>query len=327
MKPHFGAVAEYRHGAPGVDGVRDLARHRRALRDLVAAGDPANTVVHCEFSGGALVPFWSTTGLRRVRVTGTVHDGPWPVWWPLRTRGIAARTLIHHGLHYPVRPVHHLLERRAMAGRTLFALTDAGGREVTRRMPGSRIVVARHHVPLRGPIAAAEDRPAAIGLFGHVYKGKGFDKLARMRELVRPDVVIRVAGRGTEDLDPIDGVEILGGVDGPAEDAFFGSVRAIVLPYDKRSHYGEVFPASGVLMRAVAYRTPVVCSGYGALADEREDRGIVPVRGGFDELFTVADEIVHDRARLAGLRAGIDTLARTGDIEETAAVFLEEWAR
>ena len=97
----------------------------------------------------------------------------------------------------------------------------------------------------RPEIPPAQDRPKAVGFFGFVYRGKGFEQIAQIREQLPDDIVIRIAGRGTEELPRADGIEILGGVDGPAEDAFFSSVRAIALPYGKRHFYAETYPASG----------------------------------------------------------------------------------
>jgi hypothetical protein len=323
----FGEVHTYRHGPPGDAGVRDIHRDRAELNALVTSGPPSSTILHFEFSGGALVPYWTSLGHRDVRVTATVHDAPWPVWWPLRTKLVARSQLSHHAVHYPFQLGHGWLQRRAMRNRTLFVLTAAGATETARRMKYSEIVEARHHVPERNQIKAAENRPAAIGLFGHVYRGKGFDQLANLRRLIDPGVKIRVAGRGTESLGPVEGVEILGGVDGQAEDEFFESIRVMMLPYDKRSRYGQVLPASGVLMRSIAYRTPVVCSGYGALADLEAETGILGVRGGFEGLAAEAGELVTDRSRLSQMGLGIDSLARSHTIEKTSEIFLEEWSR
>ena len=106
-----------------------------------------------------------------------------------------------------------------------------------------------------------------MGFFGHVYRGKGFEHIARIREFLPDDILIRIAGRGTESLPAAEGIEVLGGVDGPEEDAFFESIRAIVVPYGKRHWYAETYPASGVGASAQSYSTPVISTGYGPLAE------------------------------------------------------------
>ncbi|MCK0438075.1 glycosyltransferase family 1 protein [Gordonia alkaliphila] len=327
VAPYFGTVETLRHGPPGESTAHDIRQGRLALAQLVGAGPSGSTVVHFELSGGAVVPFWTVPSARPAPVTGTVHDAPWPVWWPLRTRGVANRTLLHHGLHYPVQPVMAAVQRRVIGDSSLFVMTGAGARETRRRFPRARIIETEHHVPERPPIPAPAERPLAVGLFGHVYKGKGFDQLVALRETLDPSIAIRVAGRGTENLAPVDGVEILGPVDGAAEDAFFSSIRAMLLPYDKRSHYGTVYPASGVLMRAIAYRTPVVCSGYGALADYPETDGIIPVRGEIGDLAAVAADVIGDGVRLRALTAGVSGFAERAGIDQTVQPYLAEWVR
>ena len=119
----------------------------------------------------------------------------------------------------------------------------------------------------------APQRPLAVGFFGLVYRGKGFELIGRIRELLSDDVAIRVAGRGTEQLTPAPGIDIVGGVEGAEEDAFFESVRAVVVPYGRRTFYGPAYPSSAVVTHAIGYGTPVICSDHGALVDLDQRHG------------------------------------------------------
>ena len=127
-------------------------------------------------------------------------------------------------------------------------------------------------------------------------------------KLLPDDIAIRVAGRGTESLPRAEGIDVVGAVDGPDEDAFFESIRAVVVPYGKRHWYDETYPASGVVAHAMAYRTPVVCTDYGSLAELDEKTGAIVVRPNAAEPEAIAAELtaaisslVNDRARLTEL--------------------------
>jgi len=74
VRPHFGEVVEVRTGGPGDESVADLREYRRAVAAHVAQGPAGRVLVHAELSTAALAPFWSTAGLKRVPVTGTVRD-------------------------------------------------------------------------------------------------------------------------------------------------------------------------------------------------------------------------------------------------------------
>jgi glycosyltransferase involved in cell wall biosynthesis len=278
VRPHFGDVVEVRTGGPGDDTLADVRRHRRAVERYIAEAPTGRVMVHAELSTAALSPFWSTAGLRGVPVSGTVHDPPQGVWMPVRTQFVARSRLLNHGIHYPARPLTRKLEGAVYRNRTLFALTETGRRSIERVYPFTNTKYIPHLVRDRPTIRPAHERRAAVGFFGHVYRGKGFEQLARLRALLPTDIEIRVAGRGTENLPPIDGVDILGPVDGPAEDAFFESVRAVVVPYGKRHFYAESFAASGVVAHATAYCTPQICTDYAALAELDESVGALVVR-------------------------------------------------
>ena len=217
--------------------------------------------------------------------------------------------------------------------RTLFALTETGRRSIAATYPGTRAVHIPHIVADRPAIRPPEDRPKAVGFFGLVYRGKGFDQIVRMRRLLPDDILIRVAGRGTEALPRAEGVEIVGGVDGAAEDEFFASVRAVVVPYGKRHFYAETFAASGVVAHATAYRTPVVTTDYGALAELSPETGALVVRTNRADPDTVATDLAQAAAALVDNRTRLTELgehsertrhARSGP--RIAEQFLAAWA-
>jgi polysaccharide biosynthesis protein PslF len=334
LRPFFGELVEYRTLSPGADGARDIWRHRKAVADLVAAGPPGRVLVHAELAGGGLAPFWSTAGLRDVPVTATVHDPPQGIWWPARTRFVARHRLVMHGLHYPLRPLSRALEGAVNSDRTIFVLSQVGRESVERTYPKTSTVYVPYLVCERTTIRPAQDRPKAVGFFGHVYRGKGFDQIERIRRELPDDILIRVAGRGTEALSGADGVEVVGAVEGPDEDAFFDSVRAIVIPYGKRHFYAETYPASSVAAHALAYRTPIVCTGYGSLAEFDEQSGavVVPMNGtdvhqvppGFSAAIA---SVVNDEARLTELGKNADRTRQERSAQRTAEAYVAGWSQ
>jgi polysaccharide biosynthesis protein PslF len=328
-----GDVAQYRTGGPGEDTVSDVLRGRRAVRDLVALSPRGRVLVHAEIAAGLMTPFWSIAGLRGVPVTATIHDPPQGIWWPARTRFMARHRLINHGFHYPLRPVSTWVEGLVNGRRTLFALTETGRRSIEQRYPGTHAIHVPHLVCDRPAIRPAEQRPKAVGFFGHVYRGKGFEQIARIRQLLSDDILIRVAGRGTESLPRADGIDVLGGVDGPDEDAFFESVRAVVVPYGKRHFYDETYPASGVVAHATAYCTPIVCTGYGSLAELGAEQGAVTVRAAGTEtddmataLATAIASLVNDPVRLTTLGQNSDRTRQAQSAPRTAEAFVAAWS-
>ncbi|WP_292833440.1 hypothetical protein [Microbacterium sp.] len=304
----LGSVVEVRHGGAGADSVAQVRAGRKAVARAVRAAEGA-VIVHTEQSGGVLLPFWSLT-LRAVRDervlrSATLHDAPLGVWLPLRSKGVSRSRLITHALHYPFMAVHRRVERRVFHGVALTALTESGAEAIESELGHDSVRASFLPAPARDAILPAPRRPLAIGLFGYVYKGKGFDQLSRLRELVDPDIDIRVAGRGTLDLPSIDGVTLIGGVEGPDEDRFFESVRAIVLPYSRRSSYGPAtHVASSVVARAIAYETPVIALRYLGLADEGEvvDGDIADLARAVNRIVRDADEIGALAARSADLK-------------------------
>lgn len=327
VAPYFAQVCEYRHGGPGDDSLRDIIRHRRNLHRLIDENPDMPTIVHSEQSGGAVTPFWATLGLRGVVVTATVHDPPYAVWWPFRTRLAARSRLLNHGIHLPLSRLTPRLEAWANKSRTLFTLSSLGAQKLREVMRQSTVLPAALIVPERPALDPVEQRPLAVGLFGYVYRGKGFDGLEALREALDDDIVIRVAGRGTEKLEPVPGVEILGEVNGSEEDAFFNSIRVLMVPYGGRLSYGrEAFPAASTVTRAIAYATPVLARAYGSLRELDADGGAVVVDGEAGELCHAANALVHDGKRLAALEAGTAMLKEKWSAESVTQMFLEGWS-
>ncbi|MUL67669.1 hypothetical protein BOO86_24570 [Mycobacterium sp. CBMA 234] len=332
VQPLFGEVVQRRTLGPGAESLSQVLGHRRAVADLVAGGQPGRVLVHAELAAGAVSAFWSIAGLRGVPVTATVHDPPQGIWWPARTRLVASNKVLMHGLHYPLRPVSRRVEGMVNGHRTLFALSDIGRRSIKLTYPHTDVAFIPHIVSERPQLRPLTERPKAVGFFGHVYRGKGFEQIARIRRELPDDIVIRVAGRGTEALPSAPGVEIVGGVDGPAEDAFFDSIRAVVIPYGKRHFYAETYPASGSVAHATAYRTPVVCTDYGALAELNERSGALVVRIGDDDpqrlakaLATEIAALVNDDRRLAEFGRHVDDYRAACSAPRTAEAFGRVW--
>ena len=333
VRPYFGDVVEVRTAGPGGDAVRDIVRYRRAVADAVRQGQPGRVLLHAELAAGGVAAFWCMVGLGDLPATATIHDPPQGIWWPARTRLVARNRWLMHGLHYPLRPVSRRLEGAVNGRRTLFALSRMGSQSITITYPRTNVVYVPHLVKERPEIKPAEHRPNAIGFFGHVYRGKGFEQIERIRRLLPDDITIRVAGRGTEQLRDSKGVEIVGPVDGPDEDAFFESVRAIVIPYNKRHWYAETYPASGAVAHAASYRTPVVCTDYGALAELGEATGAVVVRTDPDSsapqiAAMLADAVVAllgDERRLTEVGEHADRCRLERSPARTAEAFAAAW--
>ncbi|MCW2786129.1 MAG: hypothetical protein JWP74_2646 [Marmoricola sp.] len=340
IRPHVREVVEFRHGAPRTDTVRSVRAERRRLRELVAslqtryAGEPL--VVHCELSGGAVAPFWATRGLSRglpgaVRITATLHDPPRPVWYPFLTRGVSRGRILNQAVH---RPLHRLLERferRSLRDVDLFVLTEAGT-EATRSLRMGRSVTRARHVlppaPTRAPVPASR-RPAAIGLFGHVYTGKGFDLVPALRRTLPPGITLRVAGRGTENLAPAAGVDVLGPLEVGAElDAFFDSVQVLVMPYTRPRVGGlEMLPASGTHMVAMVHATPTVALASAATEELAREGLCEVVTGGADELVAAAARLAVSPDELDRRTAVLAVFLAEQRATGTAGPFLEVWGR
>jgi glycosyltransferase involved in cell wall biosynthesis len=325
---HFSSFCEIRTAGPGTVGLIDLFRYRTALSAAIAKAEmDGPVVVHFELSAASLGPFWLLAApLRGVVTTATVHDPPWAVWWPFRLKPGAKSKLVHHGIHLPLRPFSARLERRLLRRTALFALSDVGATALRETFPTTQVLAARHFVPSRAALKPTNDRPLAVGLYGHASKGKGFERLLELRRELPEDVEVIVAGRGTENLPPVPGVTILGAVEGPQEDAFFESVRAILLPYDKISRfYGQMLPASGVASRAFAYGTPVIGFNSGTLGEAAKAGGLLTVSPFVRELAEVAFKTITDRAELERLEAQIWKLQKERGVREAVAPFVQFW--
>jgi glycosyltransferase involved in cell wall biosynthesis len=272
------------------------------------------------------VPFWLLAS-RRVRsratvVTATLHDAPLAVWTPFRTALVGRSHFATHAIHFPLMRLHRLLERRVLRGVSLFALTASGATAIEAETGARGVDVAFLPAPVRPVVAPAAERPLAIGLFGYVYRGKGFDQLAALRDAVDPAIEIVVAGRGTEALAPVPGVRVLGAVEGEDEDRFFAGVRAIVLPYGKRGAYGPtIHVASSVVARALAYRTPIIALSHPGLSDEAD-----VVEGGVRELGERINAVLPDDEAIAALAERSCALAERLTSAEAFAVFARRWA-
>lgn len=326
----FRSSVQIRTAGPGKVGIRDLRRYKSALRQALKDSGP-RPVVHFELSAGGLGPFWLVRVALRsgALVTATVHDPPHSVWWPFRTRAIAAHRVLNHGIHYPLRSFNAGLERRQLTyaggSPTLFALSTVGARKLRETFPGTVVRETRHYIPSRPKIPEAVQRPLAIGLFGHAYRGKGFDQLIELRAQLPKEIRLIVAGRGTQHLDPVDGVEILGPVDGEEEAKFFASIRAVVLPYANMSRYGEIYSVSGVAARAFAFETPVVATSTGTLPELASEGGMVAVLGGISPLAEAVTDLVTSDSKLNGRVLEIRDLANRRGIDEVRCDFVEAW--
>lgn len=334
VRPYFGGVVEVRTGGPLTDGVREIRRYRRAVRKAIANAGPCRVLVHAELAAGETGAFWSIAGLPDVPVTATIHDPPQGIWWPAGTKFLAKRRMLFHVIHYPMRPLSTAVEGAVNGRRTLFALTETGRRSIELRYPKTNPVYVPHIVRERPAIRPVQDRPKAIGFFGHVYRGKGFDQIERIRRELPDDILIRVAGRGTEALSGADGVEVVGAVEGPDEDAFFDSVRAIVIPYGKRHFYAETYPASSVAAHALAYRTPIVCTGYGSLAEFDEQSGVVVVPMDGTDVHQVPPgfsaaiaSLVNDESRLTQLGKNADRTRQDRSAPRIAEAYAAGWSQ
>ncbi len=332
VTPLFGEVVQRRTLGPGAETVAEVRGHRRAVAELIAGGPPGRVLVHAELAAGAVSAFWSIAGLRGVPVTATVHDPPQGIWWPARTKFVADHRLVMHALHYPLRPVSRMVEGMVNGDRPMVALSQIGADSIKAIYPDATVAAVPHIISQRPQLRPLTERPKAVGFFGHVYRGKGFEQIARIRRELPDDIVIRVAGRGTEALTGGPGVEIVGAVDGAAEDAFFDSVRAVVIPYGKRHFYAETYPASGSVAHSMAYRTPVVCTDYGALAELDERAGALVVRIGDQNaeqvaasLATAIVSLVGDDQRLAEFGRHVEAYREACSGPRTAEAFGRVW--
>jgi len=323
LRPHFGEVIEIRHGGPGDDTIRDVIRVRRRIKALLAETAPQHQIVHVELSSGAFLPFWITASLGRARVTATVHDPPYAVWYPFRTRLLALRWYLVHMVHLPIMKLVEVIERRVLCDMDLFVLTHSGAEAARGALRRSRVIEAEHIETRRPDLPAAEQRPRAVGMFGYAYRTKGLWMISQLRELLDDHIDFRVAGRGTEALPAIPGVEVLGEVNGRDEDDFFASIRLLVMPFEAGRVYGRVmYPASGVERRAVSYQTPVLRAGSSE-SSLGEEPGVIGTEP--REIAEYINAVMRNEAHLRQLGEQARTRRNLQDRTRVVEPFLQIW--
>lgn len=325
VAPYVDSVEVVHYEAPRHDRAIDMIRFRRHLRGVLGRGD-GTTVLHTELSGGSATPFWALAGLRGVTMTATVHDAPRPIWMPALTRLVGRYRFVSPAIHRGLRPFWEWLERRVVRRAHLFALTTTGADEMRAMRMGATVGESRLVVPRRTAVPPIWERPLAVGLFGHVYRGKGFELIPALREALGPDVLIRVAGRGTEDLEPLDGVEIVGPVDGPDEDAFFASIRTLLLPYGRRAVGGRIaLPASATHLQGIAYDTPSIALPWPTMDELAADGACTVVHGGVAELAAAAEQLVRSDAAMRAEHDRIRAYRASLTDEAAVAPYLAVW--
>jgi polysaccharide biosynthesis protein PslF len=328
VRPYFKDVVTYWVDSDGDETVADVVRSVRAIRTLAKrTASQGPTIAHFEQSAGSLAAFWGSVLPRSIPVTATIHDAPQPVWWPFRTRLLMRHRLLHHGAHYPFRFAINALQRRVSSGRVVLTLTSIGAVKFKELQPDSHPRATRIFIPDRPRLRPLTERPMAVGLFGHLYKGKGFDQIGRLRTLLDDDIEIVVAGRGTEAVSSRPGVRVLGEVNDADEDAFFDSIRFLIVPYSKDNPYGDAFPASSAVSRSFAYGTPIICILDGALVETAAEGGALSVPGGVDDIAARANTAVRDDESLRRLGAELAHLQAERTVANCVTPFLDAWTR
>jgi glycosyltransferase involved in cell wall biosynthesis len=325
LKSHFREVIEF-WISDRAETVSDVARNLRTIRETAAqAAAQGPVIAHFEQSAGSLTAFWAAMLTRSVPVTATIHDAPQPVWWPFDTSTIKRHRALHHGIHYPLRFLIDALQRRMCTGRVLFSLTSMGAYNLALRYPGSDARDARLLISTRPALKPLTARPSAVGLFGHLYRGKGFDHIDRLRAELDDDIEIVVAGRGTDVLPARRGVRVLGEVNGADEDRFFDSIRLLVVPYTRDSLYGPAYFASSAVSRSFAYGTPILCTRNGALPEIAAEGGAMIVDG-IADIARCANTVAHDEATLRALADEVSRLQAERTAARCVAPFVDAWA-
>ncbi len=323
-------VIEIRHGKPGSDTVAQLRARRAQIVEAIAGAGGREVIVHSELSGGSVESLWPTARLR-VRSTAFVHDPPNLAWWPFRTKFLADRKLLNHALHFGARPVSHQVEKYLGAGREYFVLSDIGAESVRRQFPGSTVRRIDHPITPSVELPEPSARPRAVGLFGIVYRGKGFERIARIREVLPDDIEIRIAGRGTESIPSSPGVTVLGTLDEDELAGFFGSIQALLMPYGRRSPYGIAYPASGVAARSISHQTPYIATDHGALGELGAEGGAIVVPGESEDLAGLmarqAAQLLDDPAQLGTLHDQLVRMCKERTPKQIAELLVDTWSR
>lgn len=131
-------------------------------------------------------------------------------------------------------------------------------------VPGQRCEVIPHGLDVRAQPLAAPPRPT-VGFFGRLVAYKGLDVIARAMPLVwdrRPDVHLRVAGTGPQDIrldDPRARIDRVYLPESEVE-SFFADTTLLALAYTQASQ-------TGAGSQAVGFGVPVLASRLGGLPD------------------------------------------------------------
>lgn len=327
-RPYFRDIVEIRHPGAGGDRFTDVRRARAHIAEVLGERGVDRTIVHGELSGGSLVPFWSLPTDPAIRVTMTMHDPPRPIWYPFRNAPVARIRVAPHLAQMPFDRIVRRYEFSRIRGRSIFVLSKMGAATISGQLPGNRVIATTLPIPQRREVAPVGERPLAVGMFGHVYRGKGFHLLPQLRRLIDPAIEIRVAGRGTESLPEISGVRVLGPVEGAAEDKFFASTRMLLIPYAVRRSYGGLqVPASAAAARGIAYLTPVVGYGGGTL-DELSNSGVaMTVAPDVRQLAECVNSVAEMTERLEAMAQAARMLQERCSPQRIIADFVCEWAR
>lgn len=327
LRPRVAEVVELRHGPAGEETWRSVRDVRRRVAGVLSTPSPHRTVLHAELSGGSIAGFWCLAAHPEVARTATVHDPPRPVWYPFRTSFVGRHRLLQAGVHrVPERAVRRL-ERSRLAGTGAVVLSPLGAAATRDVGLLGEVREGRLLVPHAPPMPPPAARPAAVGLFGHLYKGKGFELLGELRAALHPGIAIRVAGRGTEELPALPGVEVLGEVADAALEDFFASVRLALLPYTRTSLGGVApLPASLTHLTALAHDTPVLAlptAQMNALAESGGVRVLPDIR----TLAAEASRVAGDPSALQELLAEARAHLAGYEVERSVAPYLDLWSR
>ncbi len=325
VRPRFHEVIEIRDDRGGRGSrLRDVIRGVRSMRRTERSLGGAHSMSHFELSAGALLPFWAAAFSRAAVKTATVHDPPRLVWWPARTGLLRRLRAVNAATHRPFDRLWRRIEAAVLRRLDIVVLSHAGAAAVTGWAAPRSITMIPHYIRNATPGEALGSRPLAVGLFGYLTPTKGYDRIAELRGLIPETITIRIAGRRTEALPATDGVEVLGPVEGEDEGRFFGSVRAILLPY---ASSGGFVSASGAAMRALSHGVPVVAPASGVFTEYAARGGILAVPGGLDDLADTVSRLVTDDAALQKASEGVSHAVSHAQISVVADQYREFWMR
>lgn len=320
-------MVELRHGPAGEETWRSVRDLRRRVADVLATPSPHRTVLHAELSGGSIAGFWCLADHPEVARTATVHDPPRPVWYPFRTAYVGRHRLLQAAVHRVPERALRRFERSRLAGTAAVVLSPLGAAATRDLGLLGEVREGRLLVPPAPPTPPPADRPLAVGLFGHLYKGKGFELLSDLRAALDPDVAIRVAGRGTEELPTLPGVEVVGEVADARLDDFFASVRLLLLPYTRTALGGvSPLPASLTHLTALAHDTPVLALATAQMRALAESGG-TRVLPDVPALAAEASRVARDATALEELMGAARAHLADYDVERSVAPYLDLWSR